>query len=162
MRELLIITTVFVILLGVFAVSVPVAAQEANPAEVIKAVYDAVAAKDIDRAMALVADDMVLTILPAPGAKPGGAFVGKEEIRKWYEGLAKGDGHAEFIDVTVSGNDATWKAHWWGTYFVNLGVAPAEFEGVSIAQGGLLKAATWVLTEAFQAKLEIAEAAAAK
>jgi hypothetical protein len=56
----------------------------------------------------------------------------------------------------VSGNAATWKAHWWGTYFVNLGVAPAEFEGISITQDGKLKAATWVLTKAFQAKLEAA------
>jgi len=143
-------------MLGLLASSAPVAAQETNPAAVIKAVYDAVAAKDIDSAMALVADDMVLTIIPPPAAKPGGTFVGKEEIRNWYEGLAKGNGRAEFSNVTVSGNAATWKALWWGAYFEKLGVAPAEFEGVSIARGGLLKAATWILTEEFLARLEAA------
>ena len=156
MKTFLLATTVFVIMLGLLASSAPVAAQETNPAAVIKAVYDAVAAKDIDSAMALVADDMVLTIIPPPAAKPGGTFVGKEEIRNWYEGLAKGNGRAEFSNVTVSGNAATWKALWWGAYFEKLGVAPAEFEGVSIARGGLLKAATWILTEEFLARLEAA------
>jgi ketosteroid isomerase-like protein len=156
MEKFLPATTVFVVILGLLVSFAPVAAQETDPAAVIKAVYDAVAAKDIDSAMALVADDMVLTILPPPRAKPSGTFVGKEEIRNWFEGLAEGNGRAEFSDVTVSGTAATWKARWWGTDFVRLGIAPAEFEGVNIARGGLLRAATWILTEEFQARFQTA------
>jgi ketosteroid isomerase-like protein len=148
-------TTVFVVMLGLLVSSSPVAAQETNPAAVIKAVYDAVAAKDIDSAMALVADDMVLTLIPPP---PGldGTFIGKEEIRNWLEGLAQNNGRAEFSDITVSGNAATWKARWWADSWEALGVGPAEFEGINIARGGLLKAATWVFTEEFSARLETA------
>ena len=48
MKTCLLVTIVFVVILGLLASSAPVAAQETNPAAVIKAVYDAVAAKDID------------------------------------------------------------------------------------------------------------------
>lgn len=151
MKKFLIVTMV-VVMLGVFVSSAPVAAQETDPAVVIQAVYEAVAAKDIDSALALVADDMVLTIIPAPRGTDG-TFIGKEEIGSWYEGLAQDNGRAEFSHITVSGNCATWQARWWSDHFEQMGAGPAEFEGTNIVQGDLLKSATWVQTEAFLARL---------
>ena len=152
MKKFLMISTMVAIMFGILISSVPIAAQETDPATVIQAVYEAVAAKDIDRAMALVADDMVLTLIPPPSGFDG-TFIGKEEISSWYEGLAQDNGRAEFSDITVSGNRATWQARWWSNHFDQIGIGPAEFEGTNIVQGGLLKSATWVMSEPFLAKL---------
>lgn len=148
----------FALLLAVMTVSGSVAAQEsppADPASVIKAVYAAIEARDLDAAAGLLADDMVLTLIPPP---PGldGVFIGKEAVRGWYEGLAEGNGRFEIVDVTVSGNRATSKLKFWDDSFVAMGIAPAEFDGVNIAQNGKLKSATWIFTEEFMVRFEAA------
>jgi len=158
MRKFATLTTVFLIVLAMMAASVPIAAQEpppADPASVIRAVYAAVEAKDIDAAAELLADDVVLTLIPPP---PGldGVFIGKEAVRGWYEVLAEGNGRSEIVDVTVSGNRATSRLKFWGDSFVAMGIAPAEFDGVNIAQNGKLKSATWIFTEEFMARFEAA------
>lgn len=160
MKNLSMIALVFMIFLGITASSTPVEAQVADPAVVIQAAYAAVAENDIDTAMSYVADDMVLTLIPPP---PGmdGVFIGKEAIREWWTGLAADNGRAEFSHVTVSGNTASWRANWWSNTFDSMVASPAEFEGVSVAQDGLLKSATWVFTEEFQARLDRANRLAA-
>lgn len=160
MKKLTLIALVFTLFLGMASSSTSVGAQSADPADVIQAAYAAVAEKDIDTAMTYAADDMVLTLIPPP---PGmdGVFIGKEAVRAWWEGLTELNGRAEFSDVLVNGNQATWRAKWYADNFEAMGVGPAEFEGVSVAQNGLLKSATWVFTEEFQARLARANRLAA-
>lgn len=158
MKKIVTLTTVFLVMLILLAASTPIAAQEVptmDPASVLKAVYAAVEAKDIDAAAELLADDVVLTLIPPP---PGldGVFIGKDAVRGWYEELAAGNGRFEIVDVTVSGNRASSKLKFWDDSFAAMGIAPAEFDGVSIAQGGKLKSATWVFTEEFLARFETA------
>ncbi len=137
-----------------------VAAQTPDAGAVIQAAYAAVAEKDIETAMSYVADDMVLTLIPPPLGMDG-VFVGKEAVRDWWEVLAADNGRAEFSDVMVSGSRVTWRAKWYADTFDALGVGPAEFEGVGVAQNGLLQSATWIFTEAFLARFEQANQLAA-
>lgn len=162
MKKYLTVTVMLVVMLALLTTFTQVAAQEQEmgPDEVIQAVYEAVAAKDVDAAMELVAEDAVLVLIPPPAGLDG-TFVGKAEIRDWWEGLAMDNGRAEFSDIAVSGNAATWKAKWWSGFFEGLGVGPAEFEGVNIVQDGLFKSATWVFTDEFLARMAAAEALAA-
>ena len=160
MKKRLLIPILFALVIGLTASSVPLLAQGQDPASVIQAAYTAVAENDIDTAMTYVADDMVLTIIPPP---PGadGVFIGKEAIRAWWTGLAEDNGRTEFSNVTVSGNSAIWQASWRSDTFDSIGIGPAEFEGVNIAQNGLLKSATWIFTEDFLMRFERANRLAA-
>ena len=157
MKNLLLTSMLLVMVFGLLASSAPVNAQEPDPGAVIQAAYDAIAAKDIDRALAMVSDDVVLLLIPPPEGHDG-SFVGKEEVRTWWENLAQGNSRAEFSDITVSGNAATWKARWWSNYREGSGVAPVEFEGGNVVEDGLLKTITWVFTgEALAANRTLAE-----
>ena len=159
MKKYLTVIVMLVVMLALLTTSSQVVAQEQKmgPDEVIQTVYEAVAAKDVDAAMELVAEDAVLVLIPPPAGLDG-TFVGKEAIRDWWQGLAMDNGRAEFSNISVSGNAATWKAKWWSDHFEGLGVGPAEFEGVNIVQDGLFKSATWVFTEEFLAKMAAVEA----
>ena len=161
MKNVLLTMLLFLMVAGLLASSAPAAAQEeADPAEVVQAIYDAIAAGDVDRAMSMVADDVVLLIIPL-GEGFDGSFVGKEEVRAWWEGIAQENSRVEFSHITVSGNAATWQARFWDDYFEGLGIAPAEFEGGNVVEDGLLKSIVWVFTPEFLARMERAETLAA-
>ena len=57
---------VLVFVLGLPGASTHAQTIEAEPQFVVEAVYDAVESGDIDAALELLADDAVLTVLPAP------------------------------------------------------------------------------------------------
>ena len=140
------ICLVFVFALALLGPSVQAQTTEAEPQFLVEAVYDAVEAGDIDAALELLADDAVLTVLPAPDGQDDAAFVGKDEIRGWWEGLHADNPHAEFYDVTVTDNRATWKAEWWGDFFRSIDLAPAQFEGVAVIQDGKVSSMIWANT----------------
>ena len=102
-------TLVVVLSLLVVAAGAAVHGEEMDAANVLRGVYGAIETKDIEAAMELVADNMVLAIIPPP---PGmsGVFIGAEQNRAWFEALIADNGRAEFGDITVSGNGATWTA----------------------------------------------------
>jgi len=153
MKRAVVVLLVLVFALGLMVSSAQaqttVAEEEtvqAEPQFVVETVYDAVEAGDIDAALELLADDAVLTVLPAPDGQEDAAFVGKDEIRTWYEGLHADNPHTEFHDVTVTGNRATWKAEWWGDFFRSIDLAPAQFEGVAVIQDGKVSSMIWANT----------------
>lgn len=140
------ICLVFVFALALLGPSAQAQTTEAEPQFLVEAVYDSVEVGDIDSAIGLLADDAVLTVLPAPDGQDDAAFVGKDEIGAWYEGLYADNPHAEFHDVTVTDNRATWKAEWWGDFFRSIDLAPAQFEGVAIIQNGKISSMIWANT----------------
>ena len=151
MRRFLIVTVVlWAILIPLTASSQP-ADVSLGAAEIVKAVYDAVAANDVDGAMTLFAEDAVLTIVPG-GRGTDGVFVGKDAIRGWYEGLASLNGRAEFSGVEVSGNSAAWTLSWWDSSLEARGIAPYVTDGASVAQNGQIKTLSLVLTPETLAK----------
>jgi len=143
------ICLVFVFALALLGPSAQAQTTEADPQFLVEAVYDAVEAGDIEAALELLADDAVLTVLPAPDGQEDAAFVGKDEIRAWYEGLHADNPHAEFYDVTVTGNRATWRAEWWGDFFRSIDLAPAQFEGVAVIQDGKVSSMIWANTQEY-------------
>jgi ketosteroid isomerase-like protein len=153
------IITLFVVTLGMLMIPAGVGAQEEemNPAEVVEAIYAAVGEKDIDTAVALLAEDAVLTLVPPPAGLDG-TFIGKEEIGGWYKGLADGNGRFEFSNVSVAGNTASLKLAFYDDSFEELGIAPAEFDGVAVVQDGLVKSLSWVFTPEFATKMGAAMA----
>jgi ketosteroid isomerase-like protein len=153
------VITLFVVALGMLMIPFGVSAQEEgmNPADVVEAIYAAVGEKDIDAAVALLADDAVLTLVPPPAGLDG-TFIGKAEIGGWYKTLAEGNGRFEITNVSVAGNTASMKLAFYDDLFEELGVAPAEFDGVAVVQDGLVKSLNWVFTPQFAAKMGAAMA----
>lgn len=152
MAKVLSLLIVCALLLGMSGTAVQ--AQEETSPFVVEAVYAAVSAGDIDAALELLADDAVLTILPAPMGQEDAAFVGKEEIRAWYEALHAGNSRAEFDNVRMDGDRATWTARFWNDLFESLGIAPAEFEGVAILHDGKVQSMIWSQSAEFKAKMD--------
>lgn len=159
MKKLITIITLFAVLLTMLTLPSSAVAQEQamNPAEVVQAIYAAVAENDIDAAVAFLADDAVLTLVPPPEGLDG-AFIGKEAIGAWYEELAAGNGRFELSNISVAGNMASLKLAFYDDFFTGLGIAPAEFDGVVVVQGGLVKSLSWVFTPEFAAKMDAAMA----
>jgi hypothetical protein len=158
MRKVLSLAILFFVMLSLLATSSPATAQDEpsmDPAAVLKAVYAAVEVGDLEAVADLLADDVVLALIPPPEGMDG-VFVGKEAVLGWYEELFASNGRYEITDTTVMGNRATSKLKFWDDWFVAMGVAPAEFDGVNIAQNGKLKSITWVFTEEFITRFEAA------
>ena len=122
MKRFMTVITLFVVTLGMLMIPAGVGAQEElmNPAEVVEAIYAAVGEKDIDAAVALLAEDAVLTLVPPPAGSDG-TFIGKEEIGDWYKGLADGNGRFEFSNVSVAGNTASMKLAFYDDFFEGSG-----------------------------------------
>jgi ketosteroid isomerase-like protein len=126
-----------------------------NPAEVVAAVYAAVGEGDIESAVSMLADDAVLVLVPPPEGQDS-TFVGKEKIGAWLEELASMNVRFEFSDISVVGNTASMKLAFYGDFFENMGISPAEFDGAAVVQEGLWKSVSWVFTPEFRAKMETA------
>lgn len=159
-----VIVVLFVVLVSALLLGAgPLAAQEnaapMGPGEVVVAVYAALEAGDVDAAVELLADHAVLTILPPPEGTDG-AFVGKEEIRAWYAGLAAGNGRSEISDVLTDGNRAIMRSTFSDAFFDDLGIGPAEFDGAAVVQDGKVESLSWVFTPEFRAKMDAAMATA--
>lgn len=155
MQKYLTVTLLLAMVLGLFGASTAAVAQEMEPAAVVEAVYAAVSANDIEGAVALLADDAVLTLVPPPEGLDG-TFVGKEEIGAWFESLAAENGRFEFSDVSVEGNTATMKLTFYSDFFDNAVAGPAEFDGAAVVQDGLWKSVSWVFTPEFVAEMDAA------
>ena len=157
MQRYPVIALLLALAVGLFGFSGPVNAQEMDPAAVIEAVYNAVSANDIEGAVALLADDAVLTLVPPPAGLDG-TFVGKEEIGAWFEGLAADNVRYEFSDVMTNGDMATMTLVSYDDFFDNVVGGPAEFDGVAVVQDGLWKSVSWVFTPEFVEKFDAAMA----
>ena len=146
----------FVILIAMVAILVLPAvlyAQETDPAALFTALADALNAGDVDAALALVADDAVLTFPDL-----GYVFTGKEEIRGWYEGLVAQNLHAEPSDFQIDGDRMTWSNKVSIDDWRALGIAPLDYTGEGTVQDGKIKSYTETMTPQSLAKLQAAMA----
>ncbi len=132
--------------------------QEMSPDQVIKAMYEAVVAQDLDTAGKYLAEDVVLVLGPPP---PGtdGTFVGKEAVLGWYEDLIKNNVAIELSNAEVSGDRVTLTNLTWVD---DLPVVPIESDGTGIVQDGLVKTISWFMTPESIAELDAAFAKLAK
>ena len=118
--------------------------------------YDAaIAAKNLDGALALVADNAVLACLD------GKTYTGKAEIKKHYEDAAAQNAVFEPGERTVSGNKVTYKTKVTLDDWKKLNVAPLEADAVALVADGKVSSLTLTLTADADAKLKEAVASAA-
>ena len=156
MKKFLEVITVFVAMFALFASATLVAtAQETDPESVLRSLFDALNAKDIDRALAFVTDDTVITIVMAPNRF---VFTGKEEIRGWWQHTQiEENTFAEVGEFRVEGDKASWSASISTDPWRALDVAPIHCSAESIVQDGLLKSHTFTISAESIARLQIAE-----
>jgi ketosteroid isomerase-like protein len=133
-------------------------AQDTDPESVAGALVEALVAKDIDVAMALLADDAVVTVIPPPTGTSG-VFTGKEEIRVWYELLVSWNFRAEISSFQVEGDRATWTTKAWADPFEPLGILPLEYHAEGVFRDGKIASYTDTMTEDSVTRLTAAMAA---
>lgn len=133
-------------------------AQETDPESIAVALVEALMAKDVNAAVALLADDAVVTVIPPPTGTSG-VFTGKEEIRAWYEQLASWNFRAEIGNFQVDGDRATWSTKAWADPYEPLGILPLEYHAEGVFKDGKIASYTDTMTEESVAKLTAAMAA---
>ena len=155
MRKLSVSLLILSLLLPLLHGSVDAATEPNDPIAVLTAIFDALVAGDVDAALALTADDTVLTLSgPPPGMEP--ALVGKTAIRTWWETFVEWHPEIEIIDATAQGDMVMMSTYTSEDGFRALGVAPMRSETIAIVQDGLLRAYTVTFSKESQAKLAAA------
>jgi ketosteroid isomerase-like protein len=74
---------------------------------IVQGFIGALNAGDVEGALAFLADDAVVQIIPPPEPAGDGLFTGKEEIRGWYEFQAEGNSSNELSHVHINGDQVT-------------------------------------------------------
>lgn len=147
MKKYLLVIVVAVTMLLVSAGTV--LAQEPDPLAVMEAYDLALNAGDVDGALALFADDAVLTTRQ-------GQFVGKEQIRTWLERLVTQNERIEVAGRAVAGDKVTWQNQFFRTDLPGLSNAPLEAQAEAVVEAGQIKTFSSILTDESQAKLDAA------
>jgi hypothetical protein len=136
----------------VFAVVGP-AHSQTDPGAVARALIDAENAHDVNAALALFADDAVVT-------HATGTLRTRDEIRAWQTELATGNFKATITTPQVTGERATFSGTVELDTLRSLGVSPMESTWDVTVQQGKVKTFTFAFTPAAAARLQNAIAAA--
>jgi hypothetical protein len=135
-----------VIALGAMASRSSVAAEGQDPESIIRAIHQAMEGKDVEAALALMTDEIVVKIVPPP---PGtsGVWSGKEEVRGWLEGTIAQNFASELSNFQVEGNRATWTAMVSLDDWRALGIEALEHHSEGVFENGKLKYFTTTMTQ---------------
>jgi len=155
-RDLLLVSPIVavVLLLGAAAANPPAAqAQGADPLSVALAFGEAENAHDLERIVALFAEDAVLV-------NPNGTFTGRDQIRELYRAVFAGNIQAVGRAYQVRGDQITFISAATSDDFVRMGVAPLDLRIDATVRDGLIR--RWVVspTPEAAAKLQQAQARA--
>ncbi len=126
-------------------------AQESDPAAVARSAYEALNAGDVEAALALYADDAVLSL----GAF--GSFSGKEELRGSFENEVAKHATWEFSDFQVEGDTVTFTNRYTNDDLQAIGITLEGTEVITI-QDGKITTDTWAVTDESMAELQAAMA----
>lgn len=147
-------TRLIAITMLVLVLALPVAlyAQETDPMSVITAWQDAMNAGDADAALAWLADDAFITLVPPPMEGHDGVFRGKEEIRAWWEGLYAANGTSSLSNCQVDGETVTCILNYTDDGLQGIGVDSIDNEFVVIVRDGKIQTYTATITPESLAK----------
>jgi len=156
MKTRLIAITTFVL-----ALALPVAlyAQETDPTSVVEAWQDAMNAGDADAALAFLADDAFIKLVPPPMEGHNGVFEGKEAIRAWWENLYALNGTSTLSDCHANGETVTCILNYTDDSLQDIGVDSIDNEFVVIVRDGKIQTYTATTTPESLAKLQATMAA---
>lgn len=138
------------IMLSLFLISGVVSAQS-SPEEVARALVAAEDSHNVDAAVALFADDAVVTL-------PTGVFDTPDAIRGWQQELADGNFRIEAADMAVDGSTVSWDGVVSLDSFRNLGIPSMAGEWKLTIEDG--KVETFDFTFTPEAFTELATGAA--
>jgi ketosteroid isomerase-like protein len=137
----------------IFAFPVGICAQETDPVAMIMAWNDAQNARDADAALAFLADDAFITLVPPPMEGDDGIFRGKEEIRAWWENLYALNGASTVSNCQVEGETVTCLLNYTDDSLKALGLDSIDNEFVVVVREGKIQTYTATMTEESQAAL---------
>jgi hypothetical protein len=143
----------------VFAFPTGICAQETDPVATIMAWLDAQNAGDVDAALAFLADDAFITLVPPPMEGHDGVFRGKEEIRAWWENLSTLNGVGTVSNCQVEGETVTCLLNYTDDSLQALGLDSIDNEFVVILRDDKIQTYTATMTEESLAALMTAMAA---
>jgi hypothetical protein len=134
-------------------------AQETDQVSIIMDWLDAQNAGDVDAALAFLADDAFITLVPPPMEGHDGVFQGKEEIRAWWENLISLNGVGAVSNCQVEGEKVTCLLNYTDDGLQALGLDSIDNEFVVIVQEGKIQTYTATMTDESLAALMAAMAA---
>jgi len=135
-----------------------VSAQTTDPVAVVDA-YRIAWGNNIEAALAVLADDAVLNVVPPPPGTPG-LWTGKEEIRQFMESALKQNPvHERVGSATVDGDKVTMTVMILNNNFRKWGIGPVEHTYEAVVQGGKIK--SLIVTMAPSERPRVAAAAQA-
>ena len=127
-------------------------AQATDPVAVARAFGEAENAHDVERTVALFADDAVVET-------PFGNFTGMDQIRKFIQGLVAGNIQTVGRDYRASGDQVSFISAATTDDFRRMGVAPVDFRIEGTVREGKIRRWVVTLTPESAAKLQAAQAA---
>jgi LPXTG-motif cell wall-anchored protein len=148
-KHLLILAALVVMLV----LPLPLYAQEPDQVAVIRAMEEALNTGDVDAAMALFADDAVVTL-----AFFEETYTGAEEIRAWFEGLVAANFELQLEIVQLDGDTVITKTTTWIDFTREMGIAPLVAEEIYSFQNGKITGFTWTPTDETASKIQAAMA----
>jgi hypothetical protein len=151
MKTRLIAVTVVALVL---ALPMALDAQEADPASVVTALYEAFNAGDGDAAAEIYSDDAIVRLVDWDETYAGG-----EEIRVWVQELVAANFLVEVESLEAEGDTVTVAIRAWADPTRGLGIAPLESTDVYTVKDGRITSQTTTLTAASLDKFMAAMAA---
>jgi ketosteroid isomerase-like protein len=126
---------------------VGVSAQTTDPVAVVDA-FRAALGNDVEAALALVADDAVVSIVPPP-PNTSGMWAGKEQIRQYLDRSVTFNAvHERKGDARVEGDKVTMTVMVLNNDFRQWGIGAVEHTYDAVVQGGKIKSITITMAEA--------------
>jgi ketosteroid isomerase-like protein len=122
------VTLLFTLIVLLALLIAPAAAQGDDPGAVVMAYLDAIVAKDLDAALAQVADDVTHTDTHAPPGLPS-VTRGKADVGAYLQSWLDDPGYRlEYADLQADGDSVTWTVKEWFTVNDALPTFPQPIE----------------------------------
>jgi hypothetical protein len=153
--KILLVTTILVSMFTLLTSPLQVVAQKTDPESVLRGIFDALSAGDVDRAMTFVAENAVSILIPPPPGSTG-VIIGKDKFRERYIQYVANHEYSELSNVEVRGDEVTCSSTVSSDEFRTLGLASLNFIGYAVVRDGLLRTYTWTITRESLARLESA------
>jgi ketosteroid isomerase-like protein len=130
---------------------------------IVRQVYAAMNAGDVEAAMTLFADDATVTIRPASVATGRSDLHGKAQIRSVFQAVVAQSDRGEIVGpVEVSGDEVHVRARYSGDHLRRLGIDTLEDTASWVVRDSKIQSAVTTYTPESVAALERARAVAAQ
>lgn len=138
----------------------PTRAQATDPNEMIDNWELYINIADVDAALALLADDAVITFTPDPLPTDQPVYRGKAEIHAWLQKLDPDRAHVQTLDDQrqVSGNIVTYVTRFSRASLRERRIDPVDLNTVAVLEDGKIKSLTFSFTAASQSEFRAATA----